>query len=61
LFILQGYPNNNDKYYSILQGESDVKSQSLEHATVHSPEMMKTFDSGSLVLIKGILLKESEK
>ncbi|XP_027912255.1 methyl-CpG-binding domain-containing protein 13-like isoform X1 [Vigna unguiculata] len=30
-------------------GESDVKSQSLEHATVHSPEMMKTFDSDDVL------------
>lgn len=45
----------------VLLGEPVVKSQSLEHATARTPKMMKTFDSGSLVLIKVILLKESEK
>ncbi|XP_022631333.1 methyl-CpG-binding domain-containing protein 13 isoform X1 [Vigna radiata var. radiata] len=38
-------------------GQRDVKSQSLEHATAHTPEMMKTFDSGSLALIKDDMLE----
>ncbi|XP_047160220.1 methyl-CpG-binding domain-containing protein 13-like [Vigna umbellata] len=30
-------------------GQPDVRSQSLEHATAHTPEMMKTFDSDDML------------